>query len=86
MIGAGDLLTRAQAIGATDFTRLEMLVVASTWYLVLTSIASYGQMLLERRFLRGSAHAPTRPTRSATLRRIGADLRPGRSGAAGRSR
>ena len=39
VIGAGDLLTQAQAVGATDFTRLEMLIVASIWYLVLTSIA-----------------------------------------------
>jgi polar amino acid transport system permease protein len=76
VIGAGDLLTQAQAVGATDFTRLEMLIVASIWYLVLTSIASYGQMLLERRFLRGSSHART-PGPSA-LRRIAGDLRPGR--------
>jgi polar amino acid transport system permease protein len=76
VIGAGDLLTRAQAVGATDFTRLEMLIVASIWYLVLTTIASYGQMLLERRFLRGSAHARTR---SSALRRIATDLRPGRN-------
>ena len=75
VIGAGDLLTQAQAVGATDFTRLEMLLVASFWYLVLTTIASYGQMLLERRFLRGSGHASARPS---ALRRIAADLRPGR--------
>jgi polar amino acid transport system permease protein len=80
VIGAGDLLTQAQALGATDFTRLEMLIVASAWYLVLTTIASYGQMLLERRFLRGSAHA--RP-RGSALRRIATDLRPGRNRTAG---
>jgi len=80
VIGAGDLLTKAQAVGATDFTRLEMLIVASIWYLVLTTIASYGQMLLERRFLRGSAHARSRPS---TLRRIAKDLRPGRNQRAG---
>jgi polar amino acid transport system permease protein len=76
VIGAGDLLTKAQAVGATDFTRLEMLIVASIWYLVLTTISSYGQMLLERRFLRGSAHARTR---SSVLRRIVTDWRPGRN-------
>jgi polar amino acid transport system permease protein len=81
VIGAGDLLTQAQAVGATDFTRLEMLIVASIWYLVLTTIASYGQLLLERRFLRGSTHATTR--RTPALRRIAADLRPGRNREAG---
>ena len=80
VIGAGDLLTQAQAVGATDFTRLEMLIVASIWYLVLTTIASYGQMLLERRFLRGSSHAQPR---SSVLRRIATDLRPGRNQRAG---
>ena len=80
VIGAGDLLTQAQAVGATDFTRLEMLIVASIWYLVLTTIASYGQMLLERRFLRGSSHAPPR---ASMLRRIATDLRPGRNRSAG---
>jgi polar amino acid transport system permease protein len=79
VIGAGDLLTQAQAVGATDFTRLEMLIVASIWYLVLTTIASYGQMLLERRFLRGSA--TTR--RTSALRRLFGDLRPGRNQEAG---
>jgi polar amino acid transport system permease protein len=81
VIGAGDLLTQAQQIGATDFTRLEMLLVASFWYLVLTTIASYGQMLLERRFLRGSSHAVQR---TSALRRIASDLRPGRNPRAAR--
>ncbi len=81
VIGAGDLLTQAQQIGATDFTRLEMLLVASFWYLVLTTIASYGQMLLERRFLRGSSHAVQR---TSALRRIASDLRPGRNAQAAR--
>jgi polar amino acid transport system permease protein len=80
VIGAGDLLTQAQAVGATDFTRLEMLIVASIWYLVLTTIASAGQSLLERRFLRGSTHARER---SSVLRRIATDLRPGRNHDAG---
>ena len=80
VIGAGDLLTEAQAVGATDFTRLEMLIVASIWYLVLTTIASAGQVLLERRFLRGSTHARGR---SSFLGRIATDLRPGRNREAG---
>jgi polar amino acid transport system permease protein len=80
VIGAGDLLTRAQAVGATDFTRLEMLLVASIWYLVLTTVASVGQAMLERRFLRGSSTGGRRPS---VLRRIATDLRPGRNQTAG---
>lgn len=54
VIGAGDLLTRAQAIGSTDFSRMEMFLVASIWYLILTSIASIGQSAFERRLARSS--------------------------------
>ena len=82
VIGAGDLLTRAQAIGAVDFTRMEMLIVASIWYLAITTVATYGQMLLERRFARG-VHTINAPTLGATLLR---NLRPGRMAAPGGDR
>lgn len=75
VIGAGDLLTKAQAIGAVDFTRMEMLIVASVWYIVLTSIFTYGQMLLERRFQRGHNTGNDRRTLTS---RLAANLRPGR--------
>ncbi len=74
VVGAGDLLTRTSAIAAREFTTIEMLMVASFWYLVLTSAASYGQYHLERRFARGSASALP-PTLE---QRILANLRPGR--------
>jgi polar amino acid transport system permease protein len=82
VIGAGDLLTRAQAIGAVDFTRMEMLIVASIWYLAITTVATYGQMLLERRFARG-VHTTNAPRLGATLLR---NLRPGRTTAPGGDR
>jgi polar amino acid transport system permease protein len=50
-----ELLRRAQDIYSTNLRTLELLVVASIWYLVLTSVASVGQYYLERRFARGSA-------------------------------
>ncbi|WP_162621908.1 amino acid ABC transporter permease [Microbacterium suaedae] len=58
VIGAGDLLYRARQIGAADFSLMEMLLVASVWYLFLTSIASVLQTWLERRFAKD---APKRP-------------------------
>ena len=74
VVGAGDLLTRTSAIAAREFTTIEMLLVASFWYLVLTSISSYGQSHLERRFARGAAG-----TLAPTLgQRILSNLRPGR--------
>jgi polar amino acid transport system permease protein len=74
VVGAGDLLSRTSTIGARNFTTIELLLVASVWYVVLTSVASYGQYHLERRFARGTAHAPPQ----TALQRILANLRPGR--------
>jgi polar amino acid transport system permease protein len=49
----GELLRRAQDIYSTNLAVLELLVVASVWYLVLTTLATIGQQRLERRFSRG---------------------------------
>ena len=74
VVGAGDLLSRTSAIGARNFTTIELLLVASFWYVVLTSVSSYGQYHLERRFARGTARVLPR----TPLQRILANLRPGR--------
>lgn len=57
VIAGGDLLTQAQNISATNLRTIELLVVASAWYLFVTSIASAGQALLERRLGRGHRRA-----------------------------
>jgi polar amino acid transport system permease protein len=43
-------------ISNANFSVVELLVVASMWYLVMTSILTFGQYYLERHFARGSAH------------------------------
>ena len=55
VIGMEDLLTQAQHIYARNFLVIELLLVASIWYLVLTTIATVGQHYLERYFNRGFA-------------------------------
>jgi polar amino acid transport system permease protein len=55
IIAAGDLLTQATRIYNENFRILELLVVASLWYLLMTTIASIGQYYIERRFSRGFA-------------------------------
>ncbi len=72
-----ELLGTVQLIASANFATVPLLVVASIWYLVMTTIASIGQYYLERHFGRGtSRNAP--PT---MLQRIGANataiLRPG---------
>lgn len=54
VIAGGDLLTNVLNISAANLKTIELLVVATFWYLVLTSVASIGQSLLERRLGRGT--------------------------------
>jgi polar amino acid transport system permease protein len=49
----GELLRRAGDIYSTNLAVVPLLVVASLWYLVLTSTASVGQYYVERRLARG---------------------------------
>ena len=51
----GELLRRAGDIYATNLQVVPLLVVASIWYLAITSVASVGQYYVERRFGRGRA-------------------------------
>jgi polar amino acid transport system permease protein len=55
----GELLRRAGDVYSTNLEVVPLLVVASIWYLVLTSVASIGQYYIERRFSRGRMRTPT---------------------------
>lgn len=50
VIAGGDLLTEAQNIASVNLRTIELLVVATIWFLAITSIANVGQWVLERRF------------------------------------
>lgn len=50
VIGMRDLLTQAQQIYAANYLIIELLFVASIWYLGITTVASIGQHFLEKRF------------------------------------
>jgi polar amino acid transport system permease protein len=84
VIGANDLFTEAQLYGSKNFTTFEMLLVASFWYLVLTTVLTFGQGRLEQRFARGTHQgAPAGPS---LLGRLAANLRPGRTTTEGGTR
>ncbi|MGI8330470.1 amino acid ABC transporter permease [Actinomadura scrupuli] len=57
-IGLTDLLYSVQRIYAVNFKTIPLLLVATCWYLIVTSIMSVGQYYLERYFARG--HGPAR--------------------------
>lgn len=48
-----ELYTRTRDISAVIFQPIPLLLVAATWYLVITSVLMVGQHYLERRFSRG---------------------------------
>jgi len=58
VVAAQDLLTRAQNIYARNFLIIELLIVASIWYLVMTTIASAIQFVIEQRLGKSTNQAP----------------------------
>jgi polar amino acid transport system permease protein len=59
VISMEELMRRSQVVMQRDFQVLELLAVATVWYLALTTVWELVQVRLERRFGRG--HLPTAP-------------------------
>ena len=55
VIAGGDLLTAAENISSANLHTIELMLVATFWYLVLTTITSLGQHYVERRLGRTGA-------------------------------
>ena len=55
VIAGGDLLTAAQNISSSNLRTIELMLVATFWYLFITSITSVAQHHIERRLDRSSA-------------------------------
>lgn len=73
VIGYTELLTTAQLIYARNFETIPLLTVAVIWYLVLTSIAMYGQAALEKRFGRGFSRRTYKQTPPESLAKRGTE-------------
>jgi polar amino acid transport system permease protein len=52
VIAGGDLLTAAENISSANLRTVELMLVATFWYLVLTTVTSIGQHVVERRLAR----------------------------------
>jgi len=70
-IGVVDLLGAAQNIYSATYQVVPMLIVASLWYLAVTTILSIGQFYLERYYAKGALRTPP-PT---PIQRIRSDVR-----------
>ena len=54
VIAGGELMTVANDIGAISYKTLELLAVATFWYLVIVTVLSVAQKFLEKRMSRGA--------------------------------
>ena len=68
VISGNELLTRAQQIYAVNFEVIALLIVASFWYLVLTTIASVIQYYIEQHYNRGSSATTSRQSVMTQIR------------------
>ncbi|MCX2969571.1 MULTISPECIES: amino acid ABC transporter permease [Streptomyces] len=57
VIGYAELFYVSKNIGSTTLTVMEMFIVVSVWYLLLTTVFSIGQYYLERHFAKGADRA-----------------------------
>ena len=68
-----DLYSRARDLSVETFNPVPMLLIASTWYLLFTSVLMVGQHYLERRFARGSSRTLSgRQLQDAGAQQLGA--------------
>ncbi len=66
-ISVVEVLGAAQNIYAANYEVMPLLITASIWYLIITTVLSIGQFYLERHFARGAQRTPP-PTPIARLR------------------
>lgn len=70
VISARDLLTNAQTIYSRNYHIIELLIVASAWYLLLTSIATLLQNQLEKKYAGRSGNTTTRSSNRGLFKRL----------------
>ncbi|WP_019633222.1 amino acid ABC transporter permease [Actinomadura atramentaria] len=80
VIAVADVLYSVQIIYGRTYQTIPLLLLASIWYLIMTSILTVGQFYLERYFGRGSAQ------RQTMLERLWTNLRSARPAAKGADR
>jgi polar amino acid transport system permease protein len=68
VITVTELLYTAQLIYAVTYQTIPLLIVASIWYLAVTSVLSVGQYYIERYYGRGSSRQATAPTLLGRIR------------------
>jgi polar amino acid transport system permease protein len=70
VISGRDLLTTVQQVYAQNFKQIPLLIVASMWYLALTTLLTIGQHYLEKHFGRGFGQAEVGTAERKALKRV----------------
>ena len=63
----GELFRASELISAYNYRIIELLIVISIWYLVMTSVLYVGQYFIERRYGRGFTRAERATMRARWL-------------------
>ncbi|MDL9978367.1 amino acid ABC transporter permease [Microbacterium candidum] len=71
-----ELLHSVELIYSANYETIPLLIVASLWYLLITSILTVGQYYIERHYARGSSRNLP-PTPMQNLRKFFGDFHPG---------
>lgn len=80
VLAVPDLLYSAQILYSRNFQTIPLLIVASIWYMVVTTVLTVGQFYIERRYARGNRTlAPTPLQRLRQLLRTHAPIATGRT-------
>jgi len=77
VIAVADLLFAAEGIYSANFKTIPLLIVASIWYIVCTSVLYVGQYYLERYYGRGTSREQPATLPGRVLRGILSFTRPG---------
>jgi polar amino acid transport system permease protein len=85
VIAVTELLYASQLIYSVNYKQIQLLIVASLWYLIVTTILSIGQYYIERYFGRGHARELP-PTPLQRIRRALFTFHPDVPGASGEGR
>jgi polar amino acid transport system permease protein len=80
VLAVPDLLYSAQILYSRNFQTIPLLIVASIWYMVVTTVLTVGQFYIERRYARGNRTLPSTPLqRLRELLRTHAPMATGRT-------
>jgi polar amino acid transport system permease protein len=82
VLAIAELLYSAEIVYSTTYQTIPLLIVASLWYLTMTTVLSVGQHFLEKRL--GKGYRSARPQRRRRMADLTTDVSDGLAVSSGR--